>query len=628
MRTTRFSGRIRNRNYETQYNILQSRGLAEGTVKTLDLDEVPEFNGQGPQAQGILGVIRSARRAAVALGQAVASRIVALADEEAPAAGHVAPVDEVTKEDAQIAAFLGRIEVVPLTNTRLVDVLFTAADPEFAARALNAYAREYVQQNLDRRLQDTQQTLIWIGDQLKEQQRLVEASEWRMAQYRESQNALSLEDRQNIVVARLNQLNDAVIRAETTRVQRETLYVQVRDIDPHGQSAAAFPAVSQNPAVVAVKARLASLEAERAKLSGKYGERHPTIIKLNATIETAGRQLTTETATALESIRNEYRSALDEERRLKAQLEQQKQAAMALDQKNVGYTVLQREAESNRNVYEALLQHEKELQIVRNSRVNNVQLMDRAQVPTAPYTPNARKDWFLAVLIGLMVAAGLVFAIDYIDDTIKTPDEVAHKLNLPLLGLVPAVRGERVPLLSDAVPYDFGEACRALRTSLVFASGSDANRVISVTSSQPLEGKTTTACNLAMVLAVSGARVLLVDADMRRPGIHKALGLTNSVGLSQVLAGQASTREPIERTHDPNLFVLTAGKAAANPSELLASDAMKKLLTKLQSGPFDWVIIDSPPVLAVTDAVILSPSESYRERRRPNLLNQATAACS
>jgi capsular exopolysaccharide synthesis family protein len=175
-----------------------------------------------------------------------------------------------------------------------------------------------------------------------------------------------------------------------------------------------------------------------------------------------------------------------------------------------------------------------------------------------------------------------------------------------MLGLVPAVRGERVPLLSEPVPHDFGEAFRSLRTSLTFTSRAEGARVIAVTSSQPLEGKTTTACNLAMALALGGARVLLMDADMRRPGLHRVIGVDNEVGLTHLLVGQARVRAAVQQTREPNLFVITAGQIPPNPSELLASDRMRSLVSNLQSGPFDWVIIDTPPVLAVTDAVLVA----------------------
>ena len=236
--------------------------------------------------------------------------------------------------------------------------------------------------------------------------------------------------------------------------------------------------------------------------------------------------------------------------------------------------------------------------------------MDRAEAPGAPFSPNARRDWFTALMAGLLVALGLAFGIEYLDDTVKTPDDVTDRLRLPLLGLVPSVRGKRVPLLSEAVPHDFGEAFRSLRTSLVFTSGSEGPRVVAVTSSQPLEGKTTTACNLGMVLALGGSRVLLVDADLRRPGLHTVIGAQNEIGLSHLLVGQARVRDAVQKTSEPNLFVISAGRIPPNPSELLSSERMSALLSNLRTGPFDWVIIDTPPVLAVTDAVIVARAVS------------------
>jgi len=236
-----------------------------------------------------------------------------------------------------------------------------------------------------------------------------------------------------------------------------------------------------------------------------------------------------------------------------------------------------------------------------------VRLLDRAEIPGSPFTPNTRRAWIMALLFGLGIGIAAAFAIDYLDDTVKTPEDVTWRLHLNFLGLVPKVHGERHPLLSGPVPHDFGEAFRALRTALVASSGTDATRLIAVTSTQPLEGKTTTAVNIALALAIGGARVLLIDADMRRPSLHKAMRLPNDRGLAELLGGSAKMREVVQRCGDPNLLVISAGHTPSNPSELLGSDRMRAFLHQLTTGPFDWIIIDTPPVLAVTDAVVLAP---------------------
>ena len=270
---------------------------------------------------------------------------------------------------------------------------------------------------------------------------------------------------------------------------------------------------------------------------------------------------------------------------------------------------MEREAKSNHAVYDTLLQQEKELRVSSNSRANNVRVVDLAEVPKSPMAPAGRRTWLMSVAIGLALAVSVAFGLDYMNDTIKTPEDVNQRLKQPFLGLVPSVRGDKHPLLASSdVPHDFGESFRALRTSLLSKYSDPGTKILVVTSAQPLEGKTITAANLAMALAYGGARVLLIDADMRRPGLHRPLRLTNERGLSQVLNGQARVRDVIQRTVDPNLLAITAGKVPPNPSELLSSERMKTLLTNLSHGAFDWILIDSPPVLAVTDAVILAPA--------------------
>ncbi|HEV8316947.1 MAG TPA: polysaccharide biosynthesis tyrosine autokinase [Vicinamibacterales bacterium] len=578
--------------YQTQYRILQGRDLARRAVRRLNLASVPEFNGSGPRPTRLTMIVET-----------VKAKLLA------PFRGNVQPVssdvprENAIDENALVGAFSSRVQVLPVRGSRLVDVTFTTADPEFAARAVNVIAEEYVQQNLEFRLQNTEKTLQWLTQEVAKQQQIVQASERVLAEYREHQNALSLEDRQNIVIARLNQVNDAVTRARTQRVQREAIYNQISQAKDRD----ALMAIVQNPFVQELKGRLAELQRDRVRLSERYGEKHPEIQKVNSQIADTQRQIEAEIDKNAQAIRSEYEAARTEERTLAADLEAQKAAAMDLNRKSIDYSVLQREAQSNRQVYEALLGREKELRVIGNSRSNNVRLLDRADVPGGPFTPDVNRAWMMAVLFGLGLGIAVAFGIDYLDDTVKTPEDVTWRLKLHFLGLVPKVRGERHPLLSGPVPHDFGEAFRALRTALVAHNVADHTRVVAITSAQPLEGKTTTAANIALALAIGGARVLLIDGDMRRPSLHKAMHLPNDRGLSDLLTGQARMREVVQRTGDPNLLVITAGRTPGNPSELLASYRMKAFVQQLGMGPFDWVIIDTPPVLAVTDAVILAP---------------------
>jgi capsular exopolysaccharide synthesis family protein len=527
-----------------------------------------------------------------------------------PDAAQEAPkVDETPDESGLVSAFIGRVGVDPVRGSRLVDITFDSADPKFAAQAANALMEEYVDQNLQAKLSTSENMLEWLAKELANQQTKVEQSERALAEYRDKQNAMSLDDKQNIVLSRLNALNDAVTKAKMLRVQKETAYSQIKPFLTAGViSSDALPINIQSTQMQTLRGRLTELQQQKIQLSQKYGDKHPTIVNVNAQIADTQRQLDLETAKALQSVKNEYESALLEERTYAQNLDAAKADANDLSKKSVGYNVMEREAKSNRTIYESLLQREKELRVSSNSRSNNVRVVDRAEVPRAPLAPTGRRTWLTSIAIGLVLAVGVAFGLDYMNDTIKTPEDVARRLKLPFLGLVPSVRGDKHPVLASAhVPHDFGEAFRSLRTSLMSRFPAEGTKTLVVTSAQPLEGKTTTACNIAMALAYGGARVLLVDADMRRPGMHRPLRLTNERGLSQVLIGQARVRDVIQRTVDPNLLAITAGRTPPNPSELLGSERMKTLLSNLSHGPFDWIVLDTPPVLAVTDAVILAP---------------------
>ena len=583
--------------YQTQYKILKGRDLIRRVVQKLNLKDVPEFNGTAVPAKTPVTAARDfARHALVAVGLA-----------QPPHAAEPAPKDEAGDESAMIDTIANRVQVDPVRGSRLVNVTFVAMDPRFAALAVNTLAQEYVDQNLAVKQQTTQNMLDWLQREKRAQQDKVEANDRALAEYRDKQNALSLDDKQNIVLSRLNQLNEAVTKAKTARVQRESVYQQVAALPP-GASPDSLPVIAQNVTIQGLRSQLSILQRQKAQLSERYGEKHPEIQKVNAQIADAQRQIQQETERALLTVRQEYDSARLEEQTLSRSLDAAKADATDLNHKSINYNIMEREAQSNRAVLQSLMQRENELSVAANSRANNVRIVDRAEVPKSPITPGGRRTWLMALVMGFVLSVAVAFGLDYMNDTIKTPEDVARRLKLPFLGIVPAIRGDKHPLLTSSdVPHDFGESFRALRTAILSKYSEPGAKTMVVTSAQPLEGKTTTACNIAMALAYGGARVLIIDADMRRPGMHRTLRLNNDRGLSQVLVGQARVRDVIQRTVDPNLLAMTAGHTPPNPSELLSSERMKKLIANLAHGPFDWIVIDTPPVLASTDAVVITP---------------------
>ena len=422
--------------YKTQYSILESRGLAKRVVERLNLGQHPDFSGNAPRPRDPISVVRQARAAA---GLWVRSLVSKPPDAAQP---KPAP-DEDERLSGLISAFLGGVQVVPQTGTRLVTIFYRHHNPRFSAEAANALAEEYTKQNLDLRLNTIQTSLKWIDSELARQEDLLNKSEAALTQYRETNNAQSLDDKQNIVTSRLTNVNDQLTRSRGSRLSKETLYNQIKNADPKDETSDNFPAIGNNPNVVTAKNALLKAEGEKSALVTQgYGPEWPALKAAENDVAAARRQLVAARGSVIETARNEYNAARLEESNYAGALEEAKSASVDLERKGGDYKILQRKAETDRTLYNQLLTQQKELSVIANSRANNVQVMERAEVPKAPISPNPRRDWLTALLAGVVVAFGLAFGIEYLDDTVKVPEDITRRLRLPLLGLVPAIRGE------------------------------------------------------------------------------------------------------------------------------------------------------------------------------------------
>jgi capsular exopolysaccharide synthesis family protein len=436
----------------------------------------------------------------------------------------------------------------------------------------------------------------------------VEASEQALQRYREQTDSVALEDKQNIVVQKLADLNAAVTRAKTERLQKEAAYQQIQTIQNDRSALDTFPAILANTFIQQLKGQLAELQRQQASLGEKYGEKHPEMIKVRSAIDQTQAKLDGEIGKVVQSIRNEYTAAQAQEKSLVTALEQQKSEAMALSRKGIDYGVLQRDANTNRQMFDNLLQRAKETGVTAELKTSNIRVVDPAEVPRRPVRPNKTLNLLLALFGGSLFAVGLTFFFEYLDNRIKSPEEIKHVLGLPFLGLVPALtdgEGTANTLLHTGTPTGFAEAFRNIRTNVLFSSAEEGGHSIVVTSTGPGEGKTLCAGNLSIALAQAGQRVLLVDADMRKPRVHSAFGEKAEPGLSNVLVGNAKASEAVRRGPVQNLYLLLAGVTPPNPAELLGSQRFKDFLGTLQDH-FDWVVLDSPPVMAVTDASIIA----------------------
>ena len=583
--------------YQTQYNILQSRALARKTLDGLKLWDHPLFN---PAKQE--------RRFSVGRALAGAVGLVTGLFGSAPAtAVEAAGADETEPQSKAIDAFARALTVAPIRNSRLVDVKFRSADAALATQIVNALAQNYIAQTLEYKFSASKDANDWLGGQLAEQRKQVEAAEAKLQAYREHNDAISLEDRQNIVVQKLTDLNAAVTRAKTERIQKEAMWMQLRTLENNPAALDTFPAILSNSFIQQQKSELAQLQQQSAQLSEKFGEKHPEIIKNRTAIQSAQLKLQAEIAKVVAAVRTEYQAARTQESSLSYALGQQKGEALSMNRKGIEYSVLERDVESSKQLYESLLQRTKETGVSSELKSSNIRVIDKAERPRTPVTPRSGMNMLLALVSGSILAFGLAFFFEYLDSRIKTPDELKAHLGLPSLGMVPALEAkawkDKEPLLHAGVPPGFAEAFRTIRTNVLFSSAEEGSRVLVVTSTGPGEGKTTVATNLAVGFAQAGQRVLLIDADMRRPRVHNVFGLKQEPGLSNLMVGNAKASETVHKTPVPGLWVLGAGRIPPNPAELIGSQRFRDFLNSLKEH-FDLILVDSPPVMAVTDAAI------------------------
>ena len=495
-------------------------------------------------------------------------------------------------------------------ESRVISVTFRSTDPKFAAQFANGLAQAYVDQNLDMRRQGSLDASAWLNNRLAELRGQVTAREGALQQYREQRDAVSLDDRQNIVVQKLAQLNAAVTTARTDRVDKEALYQQLVAIQQSGAPVDTFPAIISNSFIQGLKADLASLQRERAQLSEQLGNLHPDMIKVNTAIEAAERRLNAEMAKVIEGVKNDYKAAQAKERGLLAALEDQKHEVLNLNQKSIGYTALQRDASSTQQIFESVLQRMKETDLAAQLQSNNARILDAAEVPRGPVWPRPELNLIVAFLGGLFLAMVASIGLEYLNPAISSANDIEEALGLPILGTAPRVSAlKRGPLSPDRLPPEFQEAVRNIRTRILLSPIAATARTLAVTSATSGEGKTVLASNLASSLALAGRRVLLIDGDLRRPQVHRTFGVPRTPGLANILAGQTKAPAAVRETSIDGLSIISAGDELPSVTEMLDREA----LTALTDGfgdRFDVIVLDCPPVMAVADASIIANATS------------------
>lgn len=589
--------------YQTQYRVLQSRTLAKRTLDAMQLWGAPRL-GNGPEPKAAISVTGLAMQA-VAAGVRLVKSVAGNA--EPPPPSPAVPENETVAESNRVDEFLGGLSIEPVRNSRLVDIGYISSDPQFAAAAANAVAKAYIDFTMESKFAASKEATDWLGDRLAEQRKAVEASEAALQAFKEANGTVSVADgATNIVVQRMTDLSSALTKAKTDRINKEALYNQLKSAEGSG-ALETFPAVLTNDYIQKLKSDLTDVQQKQAALAERYNERHPEMIKSRTAIENAETKLRIEISKVVASVKNDYLAALSEEQSLQGALNSQKGEALSLNRKGIEFNVLQREAESNRQIYESLMQRTKETGITSENRSTNVRVMDQAEVPRVPILPRRGRDLTMAFVASLLLAVGTAFAFEYMDNRIKLPDELRSHLGISFLGMVPALGPKAASgLITGDVPAAFAEAIKSIRTNVLFSSTEEGLKTLVVTSAGPGEGKSSVATNLALALSQTGLRVLIVDGDMRRPRVHEIFQMPEEPGLSNLLVGNCKPSEAIRPAPTTrNLWILPAGQTPPNPAELVGSKRFGQYLTTL-AEQFDWVVIDSPPVLVVSDAAVLA----------------------
>jgi capsular exopolysaccharide synthesis family protein len=574
---------------ETQSKILTSETLALQTIRNNALSARPEFSSPGGPSE------------AIASGS--------LANQKRP---------------IELAEFLGSLFVKRVPGSRLMDVSFESTDPQLAARIVNAHIASYIEQNFRSKYEATAQASTWLTGQLDDLRSKVQRSEDALITYERQNQIWTLDDKQNITTQRLADLNRQLTDAQSERMKKESLYQFAKsgNLD-------AVPQVQSNGTFMDLLRKHADLSSQYTDALSQYGPNFPRVQRLQTQLKDLDDRIDKEKQKIVDVLESDFREAREHETMLSGALDGQKVATNQMAEKLVEYNILKREAEANKALYEGLMTKLKETAISASLRSSNIRVVDPAMIPSAPSRPAKTRNVALAFLVGLVGGIGLALMREYLDNTVKTPDDIETLARLPSLAVVPQFAGSngkgkrpgllqgfssngherRIELVAQHLPKSqMAEAFRALRTSILLSQADHPPQVILVTSALPREGKTTAAANLAVTLAQLGDSTVLVDADLRKPGIGRLLNLGSGkyAGLSSYLAG-VSSLDLVSIPHPaiPNLVAIPTGPLPPNPADLLSSHKLTEAIAELRTK-YKFIVIDSPPVMAATDAVILS----------------------
>ena len=605
---------------ETAAFLIQSYPLLEEVVVKLGLDQNPKFLVSGEE-ESLLDVLKN-RDQKKSSEQVIVEAPPNLNPDIRELRLQTRSPEESERLAPYVGALRGGLGVEKVKMTRLLRVSYKHTNPEIAALAANGVAAAFKEYSYTKKTESNDLSSTALGQATRDLESQMQKAEQALANYTRANGIFSLEGKEDLTTNKLAVLHDQAIRAETDRIIKQSLYEDVRQ-----GRVAQLPEALANQQTLDLQRRLSDLNVTLSQLNVKYGSENPKVAEVKDQITTLQKEIAVTRTQLSDKLRTDYERALRDEASMKAALNRAKGEAVQQNQTSIQLNILKQNVETAKTLYTDFLQKTKQVDLEKIQTARDVSIAEPARLPGGPIGPSRTRSVVLAFILSLGVSIGLVFLLDHLDNTIKTVDDVSRYVRLPALGVIPAIGSgnRRQPLLYGAKvskpanasngllsPKDaykdagsVAEAYRMLRTSILLAAAGHPPKTVLVTSSQPGEGKTTTAINTSICLSQLGATVLLIDADMRRPRVHKALGIDHRRGLSNYLSGNISLKTVVQPTKVPNLYVLPSGIVPPNSADLLSSEKFRMMLHKL-SQHFDHILIDSPPIGSVTDPVIMS----------------------
>lgn len=572
--------------YQTQYELLQSRALAERTADSLNL----------ANARSLGSVAKHSWFSRLMQSLRPQTREEAVASDKA---------DKTQALRDAVAVVQDGLSIDPVRNSRLVKVSFDSGNPVFSARVANALAEGFIAQQLERKFDASSYAKKYLEDRLRQLKAKLEDSERQLVAFAQKEHIVNVTagtGEQSLVSQNLSELNSQLADAQAQRIRAEARWREAA-----GASGAALPADMLANSIIR------TLQQQRADLQGQYQQKlqvykpeYPDMKQLDGQIKELDKQIAGELRNIRASVRSEYAAAQSQENLLLGKIDALRSQTLDVDNRSIQYNILKREVDTNRQLYDALLQRYKEVGIASGVGTNNVSIVDRALPPQSRFKPNLPLNLAIGLLLGAMLGVLSAFVLEFMDQTLKTPQDVEQRLRLSVLGIIPRLKKQEIPAqaLRD-LRSAFSEAYRSVRTALQFSTDAGVPKVLLVTSAGPSEGKSTTAWSLARNFAQLGKRTLLIDGDLRNPSLHKVAEIRGEIGLSNLLSGAATINEAVQDTDDPRLKIVLAGPLPPNPAELLAGSKLISLLT-VAAESYDQIVIDGPPVLGLADAPILA----------------------